>query len=457
MFDHTHGAAQMSRRRVLQIGGAAGLAAFLGSCGLGESSSGGSSSGSTSLDFWLTPNSSPEAMKAFTTEMATGIKESSGGEISAASLVIPWENALTKYTAGFSGNNPPDVTYQIIPWMNKWRETGVLADFREFASDEDLEYYTSGQPQSYLDAATGENGELLAVPFTQGFQPLGLNAAIWEKAGQPPLPTTFEEMIGFAEALTFDTSGRNLKDPGFDAENVEHWGMAWSSIPTQEDNWVWQYFWGYGSDYINEAGDDIGFDTAEGREALEVMKRLVDSGATVPQGTFADDARWSQSTISGKSGMQWMPPPSEEVFKQYPDARLTVVPLPGGPAGRNIVAGCGYWAIAAESENPEAAYEFARFLLQPAQADRYIRMILGQPTRPVEGNFYEEPLADPRMNTFQNEATEYGQYARATLVLPYQPQEFLIGKINDYLFNGQPLDAMITDASAGIRQMAGAA
>lgn len=437
----------MNRRTFLQVAGAAGLGAALAACGSGGSG------GSDQVKFWLTPNASPEAMKKFTDQMASGFAQAVKGS-KVSSLVIPWENALTKYTAAFSGGNPPDVTYQIIPWMNKWRSTGVLADFRKFASDSELAAFTKGQPKSYLDAATGPKGELFAVPFTQGFQPLAMNQDVWEKAGQPPLPTTLEGMIDFAEALTFDKKGRNLKDPGFDKDSVAHYGMAWPAIPTSEDNWVWQYFWAYGSDYINADHNDIGFDNPEGREALQVMKRLVTSKATTPPGLFSDASRWDTAAISGVAGMRWMQPLTADQCKQFPKARLKVIPLPSGPKGKAIVAGCGYYAMSAKSQHAKKTYEFAKFLLAPAQADTYIRMILAQPTRPVEGNYYSAPLADPRMNQFLNEMNSYRQYARATLVLKFQPQEFLLGKINDYLYGRQSLDDMISDASKGIKQMA---
>lgn len=450
-MDARSGSNQLTRRSLLQIGGAMGAAVALASCSLGETSG---AKGKSQLNFWLTPNASPEAMKSFTDDMAKGLSDLSKGDTSVASLVVPWENALTKYTAAFSGNNPPDVTYQIMPWMNKWRDTGVLADLRKFASKEELASFTEGQPKSYLDAATGPHGELFAVPFTQAFQPLTVNVAVWEKADKPDLPKTLEEMIGFAKAMTLDTKGRSLTDKGFDSKNIEHYGMSWPAVPANQENWMWQYFWDYGADSINEAKDDIGFDNPEGREALAFMKKFVASGAVTPPGLYADAARWDTATISGQTAMQWQTNLTEDMAKQFPDAQLKVVPLPSGPAGQFIVAGCGYWAMSAKSKDPKAAYQFTRFLLEPKQADRYIRTILGQPTRPVEGNYYSEPLPDPRMNTFLNEATGYAAHARANPILPFQPNELILGKINDYLFQGQSLDDMIKEASQGVKQMA---
>ncbi len=443
-IDHPAG---MGRRTFLQAVGAAGIGVALAGCG----SSGGSSSKKVTL--WLTPNASDADMAAFTKRMATGFEKSdSGAKVS--SLVIPWENALTKYTAAYSGGTPPDVTYQIIPWMNKWRTTGVLADFKKHVSDSDLAPILDGVPKGYLDAARGTKGELLAVPFTQSYFSLVLNEDLWEQAGKPELPTTYENLIDFAKKLTIDKKGRKLGEPGFDGKKVAHYGMSWPLVPTIQDNYVWQYFWSYGSDYVSADHKDVGFNNDEGRAALKAMKAMSDSGAATPPGLYTDTNKWADAACSGAAAMQWTDQLTPAQAKQYPKVRLKVIPLPGGPAGKAVVAGCGYWAVSAKSKNIDKAFEFAKFLLSPTQADDYIRMILGRPTRKVSGDFYSKPLADPRMNQLLNDSNSYSQYARPTLVLPFQPQEYLLGKINDYLSGRQGLDAMIKDASNQIKQMA---
>jgi ABC-type glycerol-3-phosphate transport system substrate-binding protein len=431
--------------------GAAGAGMLLAGCG----GSGGSSS-KVALDFWLTPNATPEAMQAYTKRMATGFTQS-GSKNEVKSLVIPWESALTKYTAAFSSGNPPDVTYQIVPWLNKFRPTGVLADLNTLGGKDELTAITEGMPKAYLDAARGEKGELYAIPFTQGYHSLAINEDIWEKAGKPALPTTYQEMIPFARALTFDTSGRRLGDAGFDARSVAHWGMTWAPVVGMEDNFVWQYLWAYGSDYISADRQDIGFNNDEGRAALKVMKDMVDSGAVTPPGLYSDLPKWADALVSGRSGMQWMEGFSAQQCKQYPKARVRVIDLPSGPKGRSVVGGCGYFAVSAKSKNQRQAYDLVKFLVGPKQADDYVRMILAHPTRPVQGEFYSEPLPDPRMNKFLNEASSYVPYARCTLILPYQPQEYLLGKLNDYLYGRQGLEEMIGDASKQIKQMAKAA
>lgn len=436
----------VERRTFLQLMGAAGAGLVLAGCG------GGSSSG-TSLNFWLTPNATQAEMQAYVTRMTRGFKRVAPKD-KVTSLIIPWDNALTKYTAAYSGANPPDVTYQITLWLNQWRNTAALADFKKLATPEELRSMLAGVPRSYVDAATGNNGEIFAIPFVQSYFSLNVNESIWIKAGKPPLPTTYEQMITFARATTFDKKGRKLGEAGFDAGNVDHYGMTWDPNPATQTNYVWQYFWAYGTDYISEDGKDIGFNNDAGRAALKVMKDMVDCGGATPPGLYTDETKWGDAVVAGEAAMGWTQPLTLAQAQQYPKARLKVIALPSGPHGRAVVGGCGYFAVASKSSNQKQAYAFAKYLLSAPQANDYIRTILGQPVHPVKGDYYSKPLGDPRINQFLNEAAPMGKYARIGKILKYQPETYLLGKINDYLYGRQGMDQMIADASKQVKQMA---
>jgi multiple sugar transport system substrate-binding protein len=438
----------LGRRGFLQACGALGVGALAAGCGAG-----GAGSSSKELTFWLTPNASDAEMAAYVKRMATGF-EKQGGGAKVTDLIVPWENALTKYTAAYTGGNPPDVAYQIIPWMGKWRTSGVLADFKKHLGS-DVNPLTKGVPQGYLDAASGNKGELFGIPFVQAYYVLCINEDIWEKAGKPALPATYDEMIPFAKALTMDTSGRKLGESGFNSSHVAHYGMTWPLVPTVQTNYVWNYLWSYDSDYISADHKDIGFNNDQGRAALQNLKAMSDSGAATPKGFYTDPTQWDNAIFAGKTGMQWVGQFTADRATQYPKARIKVIELPSGPTGiKSMVAGCGYWTVSARSKSLGQAFELARFLLEPNQADDYVHTIVGQPARAVAGKFYSKPLQDPRMNTFLNEATPENKYARPTLVLPYEPEDYLLGKINDYLSGRQSLDQMIKEASNQVKQMA---
>ncbi|MGS2617956.1 ABC transporter substrate-binding protein [Micromonospora sp. LZ34] len=441
--------AAISRRRFLALAGAVGGAAALAGCGGG----GGSSSGN-GVTYWVPPNAELPRMQSFLAGIKIGYEKAHPGA-KLENVMVPWEDALTKYTAGFSGGNPPDVTYQIIPWMNKWRSTGVLADFRTL-DKAFTDKFVDGVNADYLKAAEGPKGELLGLPYVGGFWTLVVNEAIWEKAGKPTLPNTYDEMIPFAQAMTFDKKGRKLGESGYDARNVEHYGMTWAPVPGIQDNYLWHYFWSYGSDYISADGKDIGFNNDAGRAALQHMKAMVDSGAATPPNLYAEEERWRAAVMTGKTGMAWSEGFTVEYATKNPELRVKVLEPPAGPGGAYVVGACGFLSVSTKAKNKDGALNLVKYLVDDEPLQTFNKLILAKPVRPQPSNYYDG-LEDPRMTKFMNEAAGLSKFVKTTRILPYQPQEYLMGKINDYLLGRQDLDAMVTEASNQIQQMAKAA
>lgn len=441
----------ISRRTLLRLTAATGV---LAAAGCGKDTKSGASTVPT---YWTQPNAEQKEMAAFLSDIEKGFAKANPN-MSAKTLLVPWEDSLTKYTAAFSGGNPPDVTYQIIPWMNKWRDAGVLADFHKIAPKEDLDAMLEGVNPRFVEVGTGHNGELLAMPYvTDTGHNLTVNLDIWEQAGKPKLPTTYDEMLEFAKATTMDTSGRRLGEPGFDKSKVAHYGMTFALLPSIQENYIWHYFWSFGTEYISADGKDIGFDNEPGRAALQHMKALMDSGAATPPGLYTDESKWTNALVSGKSAMQWTHALTADQAKAFPKARLKVLEPPKGPKGDQfLVGGCGFIAVSAKSKNLGNAYKLAKYILSPGPKEQYTRMILGVPIQGSKGPFYTN-LPDPRMNEFMNKAGKMTRFQRIPPALKYQPNEYLIGKINDYLTGRQSLDDMIKDASKQIKQMAAAA
>jgi hypothetical protein len=49
------------------------------------------------------------------------------------------------------------------------------------------------------------------------------------------------------------------------------------------------------------------------------------------------------------------------------------------------------------------------------------------------------------------------KYVRLTPVLPYDPQDYILGKFNDYFLGRSSLDDMLKDTSAHVKQLAATA
>lgn len=434
----------LSRRTFLSatalgLGAAAGLTA----CGSGGS-------GASTISLWKTPVGDLSFEQTYNKKLIADFTAKQK-DAKVNFLIIPWDSALPKYTAGYAGGSPPDLAYEILPWMNKFRGTGALTDLRKLGGAA-VDKYFQNVPQGAIDGASGKNGERYGIPFAAGHFGLTLNEEIWEKAGKPALPVTYEDIIPFAQKLTFDKNGKRLGESGFDPKNIANWGMTWSGTPGAQTNYVWNYLWAYGADIVSKDGKDIGFGGAEGRAALQHMKKLTESGATTPMGLYTDQDAWNDVMLSGKSALQWMANISPKQEQKY-QTRFRAIDLPKGPAGTFIVGGCGYYSIASKSKNKKTAYSLLEFMFEESRRRDYIRSIRVYPFGDPPADYYTG-VGDKRVEAYLTTVAAQTKYVRLTPVLPYDPQDYILGKFNDYFLGRASLDDMIKDTSAHVKQLA---
>lgn len=437
--------AGISRRDVLgRYGLGAAGAIGLGAVGLGGLA--GCSGGGGGLSFWKPPVGELAFEQTFNKKLiAEFTKANKNTKVDL--LIIPWESALPKYTAGYSGSNPPDLAYEVLPWMNKFRGTGALTDLTKLGS---VDKYFQNVPADAVAGATGDKGQRYAVPFSAGHFGLTLNEDIWMKAGRPPIPTTYQELIPFAQKLTFDKAGKQLGAAGFDPKNIATFGMCWPGVPSIQTNYVWHYLWAYGADMVSKDKKDIGFGGPEGRAALTHMKALVDSGGATPPNLFSDPEAWADLLFQGRVALQWLPnvnPTQENRYK----TKLRALPLPKGPAGTFVVGGVGYYSIASKSDKKKEAFALLEFLFAEAKRKEYIRDIRVYPFGDPPAGYYDG-VGDSRVENYLTTVSGQTKNVRITPVLSYDPQDYLLGKFNDYFLGRTSLDAMIKDTSNYVKQ-----
>src|SRR5262245_37558940 len=78
------------------------------------------------LKFWKPPGMPNERETAFFADLSQKYS-AQHPNIKVEHLILPWASALEKYTATFAGNDVPDVTYQILPWITTFESQGVIA------------------------------------------------------------------------------------------------------------------------------------------------------------------------------------------------------------------------------------------------------------------------------------------------------------------------------------------
>jgi len=426
-------AAPITRRRILGM-----TAALMAGTAL-ASATGTAFAQGASLQFWKMPNMAAENENAYWAKTVADFQASSGNSVE--HLLVPWAEFLTKYTAAFVSGTAPDVSYQVTNTLNQFGSNGLLADLR--AIDPALD--TSAINQAMIETAT-QDGKLYGYPYISSRFVLALNEAVWEKAGKPALPTTYDELLEFAKKLTFDDAGRPLGDPAFDKSKVAVYGMAWPGSYEVVINYIWNVLFSYGVTPFSADMKDIGFDTPEGRAALEHLKALQDSGAATPLTLYADAQQWADLLPAGKAGVQWVEANVQQ-FVNFPEARLQVMAPPAGPAGAFVSGAAGFLVIAEASQNKAAALDFIKYVTTGAPYDDYIAQSLLFPvsTNADAAAMYGK-VSEKRAYDFLAAALPQTDAMLFPAALPYNGYEYLVGEINNYLSGQKSLDQMIADA-----------
>jgi ABC-type glycerol-3-phosphate transport system substrate-binding protein len=450
MTNSTTQAVQVSRRTLLALGTLGAAAA----CSPVSQSSGpktDANPGGASLTFWKPPGQLPEGENKFFADLASAFGSQHHGD-KVKHLLVPWNDAFTKFTAAFGGGTAPDVSYLILLWLNQFGSAGALTPLNEI--DKNLDSSLSGYNVSALSSARGPNNELYGLPYYSSRWALALNEAVWEKAGKPALPKTYADLAEFVKKLTFDKSGHALGESGFDKGNIATYGLAWPGLQEIQLNYLWNYLWAYGADYVSEDGKSVGFDNPGGRQALTLMRQVQESGAATPMGLYADAQKWSDLVMGGRAAVQWVEPPKADSFKAHPNARLKVLDLPAGPKGTFVVGGVGYLCVSSKSKNPQAALDFIKFATSDENTTRYLQQALQFPVRNTTSEKVFATVADKRVKAFLDDSLPQGKFMRLTRPLPYNAEQYLVGEINNYVSGQKDLDQMIADATKQIQTMA---
>ena len=392
------------------------------------------------LTFWKPPGlQTTQAEDQFYDNLIAQF-EKQNSNIHVTHLTVPWASANTKYTAAFASNNPPDVSYQIVNWLSTFGSQNALLPLESIGASNNL---YQGVFPAYANGALEPDGKHYGVPYYGSQWVLAVNGNVWNNAGKPAFPKTYSDMITFAQALTADVNGKHPGQAGFDKQHIVTYGFSQASDFPTLANYLWNYLWAYGADYLSKDGKDIGFDNAQGRAALAVMKAMVDSGAATPFNLYPDGQSATDAFLAGKIGMAWFQGFDQSTIKTYPNANIMALPVPAGPEGQFLLGGAGYLTISKKSAHPAEALKFIQFLTQQENVQGYLRATRLSPVKFMGSSLYNGIGPD---EGFMNASVQESKYVHLTRIgLPYDPQSIIAGEIVNYLSGQKSLDAMFSD------------
>jgi ABC-type glycerol-3-phosphate transport system substrate-binding protein len=203
-------------------------------------------------------------------------------------------------------------------------------------------------------------GTLYCLPMEATNLGLLYNKDHFREVGLDPErpPQTWDELREYSRRLTRDLNGDGKYDRvGFAVPAVPATGpngpyMMWTWFP-----WLWQA----GGWLVNLEQTEVIFDEEPGVRALSLWKELYD---TQQLKNFTND--WLIAFTSQQAAMimdgPWNLPRAAELFK---DIDWGIGMLPEGPARRATIVGGEYLAIFKQSDHPDEAWEFVKWITQP--------------------------------------------------------------------------------------------
>lgn len=256
----------------------------------------------------------------------------------------------TKLQTMIAGGTAPDVIYPATHNAYALASQGALVFLDDLAKRDNLDL--NKYDKSILDLYK-YNGKVACLPIDTAALVVYYNKDMFDKAGLP-YPKggwTWAEFLDTAKKLTKDTNG----DGKTDQFGVDTWTAYWPVI-------VWSMT-GHGVfDDIRKPAKFI-INDKESVDALQWLGDLTNKHKVMP--STAERASISDMFLAGKSGMNiighWRVP---QYMANIKDFKWDVAVLPKGKILANRSDGSCF-GITAQSKNPEAAWEFVKFLAGP--------------------------------------------------------------------------------------------
>ncbi|ACZ20277.1 ABC-type sugar transport system, periplasmic component [Sanguibacter keddieii DSM 10542] len=352
------------------------------------------------------------------------------GEITITTQVNPWAVIDDTFLPALSADNGPEIVAMPAERLPVYADRGAFVDLDDFY---DADEATPALNTGALDMVTVD-GTRYGVPT--GFVPLTMfyNKALFDAAGVE-VPTTWDEWVTAAEALTVDQDGDGTP---------EQYGLALADHATV-GNGVWpSLFYGNGGAIVEDGKAVV--DSPENAETLEFWHDAITAGKISPTGVdgVSGDGLFSSGRAAMYIGGPWMATVSEENGVDY-----GIAPIPAGPQEQAASAIGVSMALTeqADQAQQEAAQEFFSYFLSQQEATTWA---LGSGWPPLRTDV---PASDVAENPVVAALTEQAALGRPLLPGVVNSTDVLtaVDTLTQRAMAGDPVDALLAEAQTAVQ------
>lgn len=212
------------------------------------------------------------------------------------------------------------------------------------------------------------NGNLVGLTDNYDTQVMYYNTTLFKKAGvaEPTSSWTWDDFVAAARKLTSGSGSTKI-----------YGGLY--------DDWFAPYFdqiWSNGGDPFGSDGTKCGYDSPAAITAFNQIQSLYKDGLSPLPSVFSEKGS-EQAFLTGRMAMmigngRW----SAYTFKDVKKFGWKIAPLPTGSAGRANFFHIGMFAISRTSKNPDAAWEFLKYMVSDDGIKAGLANMQGIPSRP---------------------------------------------------------------------------
>jgi multiple sugar transport system substrate-binding protein len=344
--------------------------------------------------------------------------------------VNPWDVIDDTFLPALSAGNGPEIVAMPAERLPVYADRGAFVALDDFyAGDEATPDVNPGA----LDMVTVDGTEY-GVPT--GFVPLTMfyNKALLDAAGVA-VPTTWDEWVTAAQALTVDADGDGTP---------EQYGLALTDHATV-GNGVWPtLFYGNGGAIV-EDGEAV-VDSPENAETLEFWHDAVAAGKISPTGVdgVSGDGLFSSGRVGMYIAGPWMASIAEENGIDW-----GIAPIPAGPQAQAASAIGVAMALTeqADAAQQEAAQEFFSSFLAREQA---VTWSLGSGWPPLRTDVTADEVDE---NPVVAALTEQAELGRPLLPGVVNSTDVLtaVDTLTQRAMAGEPVDDLLAEAQTTIQ------
>ncbi|CAM3604701.1 ABC transporter substrate-binding protein [Marinicrinis lubricantis] len=274
-----------------------------------------------------------------------------------------------KQLTAITGGNPPDIASQFGQNVVPWGDRGAMMPLDEYISRDGVDL------NDFVPAALSSSqsdGVTYALPIAMHVSMLFYNKDILAEAGYDGPPETISELKEYITALSVEEDGRLTRLglwPGMDA---------------------YTFTYAYGGSFYDEASKEVTPDHPGVKSAIELAKGIWDQFGSDNLDRFSSGlgqyASAQNPFFSGKYAMtidgEWLP----TFIKQYaPDLNYGIAPIPYDESNPelknagNVTTSVFY--IPDGVKNPDASWQFLKWLIEPEQMAEFTAALGNLPTR----------------------------------------------------------------------------